>query len=237
MIDVPPGVFPSSEKVLKDDKVAEYGEQMNGFYRSLVELNCNIYIAERFLDFPYRLFDDGCTSDGLFFDLTVKNYFIASILLITKVATDQGSDVTTLPMFRKRLWLMVKPEHQQAIQDRLRAVHFDQRTKELLEKAKYLRDAQIAHFVRGPKQERLTLSEIKTLRDELNTLLQALSFETEYVMLPFSYESQKGDVDWVLDSIAKSSALLNMPERDLYRWQHTRRHLSDEDIPDAIYFS
>jgi predicted chitinase len=160
----------------------------------------------------------------------VANYLKASILLITRLATDQGSDVRTLPKFRNRLQQMVKPEHQPDIQERLKAMGFDQRTKELLEKARNLRDTRVAHFVHNSAQEGMTLSEIKALRDELNTLLQALSFDVEYFMLPFSYEEQRADVDWVLDSVAKGSDLLNMPEHDQLRWQYRRPGFTGEEI-------
>ncbi|HKV56937.1 MAG TPA: hypothetical protein VJO32_01600, partial [Ktedonobacteraceae bacterium] len=46
----------------------------------------------------------------------------------------------------------------------------------------------------------------------------------------FSYEEGRADVDWVLDSVAKSSDLLNMPEHDPLRWQHRRPGFSDEEI-------
>jgi hypothetical protein len=223
--------FPQlSEKALKDDQVTAYQGQMNDLYLALVELNCNIYIIERILDFPYRLFDDECVSDGLFFDLMVTNFLQASTLLITKVAKDERSGVISLPALKRRLPQMVKREYQKALNDLLNAIGFDQKTQELLEKAKSIRDTRIAHFDRKPTQDQLTLLEIKALRDELNSLLQALSFDAEYVMLPQVYESQRGDVDWVLDSIAKGSSLLKMAEHDSLRWQHKRKHLSDKDI-------
>ena len=230
MTHVPIGVFPFGEKVLKEDKVAEYKEQMKGFFLALIELNCNIYIVERFMAFPYDLFAEGRTSDGFFFQLTVANFLKASILLITRLATDQGSDVRTLPKFRNGLRQMVKTEHQSDIQERLKALRFDQRTKELLEKARNLRDTRIAHFIHDSAQEGMTLLEIKALRDELNTLLQALSFDAEYFMLPFSYQKQRADVDWVLDSVANGSELLNMSEHDPLCWQHRRPGFTDEEI-------
>jgi hypothetical protein len=230
MTNIPLGVFPLSENMLKDDRVAEYSQQMKEFYLALVELNCNIYITERVLNFPYDLFAEGRTSNGFFFPLMVKNFLQASILLITKVATDKVSETTTLPKFRNKLWDMVKPEHQQTIQECLKAISFDQKTRKLLEKARYIRNTRIAHFIHNSTQERLTLSEIKALRDELNALLQALSFEAEYMMLPRSYERQRSDVEWVIDSVARGSDLLNMYESDPESWEHRRQHLSDDEI-------
>lgn len=50
----------------------------------------------------------------------------------------------------------------------------------------YLRDTCIAHFIPAVSHEFLTLTEIKTMRNGLNALLQALSFDMDYVMQPFN---------------------------------------------------
>src|SRR6266566_6808631 len=164
------GVFPLHEDVLKEEARAEYRQHMDTFFLRLAELNINIYIVEQVLAFPYDLLAEGRTDDGFFFPLLVKNTFEACTLMVAKVATDQGSDVYTLPRLRNMLLQMVKPEHQPEIQARLGGLRFDQKTRELLEKARKLRDTHIAHFVHAASQEQLTLSEIKALRDELNTL-------------------------------------------------------------------
>lgn len=230
------GVFPLREDVLKDEARTEYQQHMNTFFLRLVELNINISIVEHVLAFPYDLLAEGRTDDGFFFPLLLQNTFEACILMVAKVATDQGSDVYTLPRLRNLLLQMVKLEHQPEIQARLAGLRFDQKTRELLEKARMLRDTRIAHFVHAASQEQLTLSEIKGLRDELNTLLQGLSFETEFIMLPSRYETQRSDVEWVLDSIAKGSDLLNMPEQDPARWQYRRQKLTGIELSQLNHY-
>lgn len=206
------GVFPLREDVLKEEVRAEYQQHMKTFFLRLAELNVNIYIVEHVLTFPYDLLAEGRTDDGSFFPLLVKNTVDACILMIAKIATDQGSDTFTLPRLRNMLLQMVKSEYQQEMQERLKNLRFDQKTKELLEKARKLRDTHIAHFVHNASQEHMTLLEIKALQNELNMLLQNLSFEAEFIMLPYSYETQQSDVEWVLDSIAKGSDLLTSPK-------------------------
>jgi hypothetical protein len=237
MTKPPGGVFPLHEDVLKKEARAEYRQHMNTFFLRLAELNINIYIVEQVLAFPYDLLAEGRTDDGFFFPLLMKNTFEACTLMVAKVATDQGSDVYTLPRLRNMLLRMVKPEHQPEIQARLGGLRFDQKTKELLEKARKLRDTHIAHFVHAASQEEhMTLSEIKALRDELNTLLQGLSFEAEFIMLPHSYETHRSDVEWVLDSIAKGSDLLNMPEQDPACWQYRRQKLTDIELTQLNHY-
>jgi len=46
-----------------------------------------------------------------------------------------------------------------------------------------LRDTRIAHFIPAASHEFLTLTEIEMMRDDLNTLLQALSFDVEWAAL------------------------------------------------------
>lgn len=233
------GVFPLREDVLKDEARTEYQQHMKTFFLRLAELNINIYIVEQVLAFPYDLLAEGRTSDGFFFPLLVKNTLEACTLMIAKVATDQGSDVYTLPQLRNMLLQMVKSEYQPEIKVRLGGLRFDQKTRELLEKVRVLRDTRLAHFVHtasAASQEHLTLSEIKVLRDELNTLLQGLSFEAEFIMLPSSYEWQRSDVEWVLDSIARGSDLLNMPEQDSACWHDRRQELTDFELAQLNHY-
>ncbi len=210
------------EDIFKEEARTEYQEYINIFFLRVAELNSNIYILEHVLTFPYELFAEGRTDDGFFFPLLIKNMFEACILLLIKVASDQEKDVYTLPHLKNDLLEMVKPQYHSVIKKKLANLRFDKQAKHLFEKARKLRNTQIAHFTQRIPQEQMTLLELKTLRDVLNDLLQGLSFEAELFMLPFSYEEGKSDVEWVLDCIAKSSDLLTLPEKDPDCWQSRR---------------
>ncbi len=229
-------VNPFREEMLKEEECVTYRQNMDAFFERLVELNIDIYLLEQLLAFPYDLLADGWTDNGFFFQLMIKNTFEASVLLIANMTTDQGSDVLTLPRFKNRLRQMMQTAQHTAFQRYLKGIYFDQKSRALLERVRNLRDTRIAHFIPAASHEFLTLSEIKMVRDDLNALLQALSFDVDYIMLPFSYESGQSDVEWALDAIAKSSPLLTMPEQDPERWLHRRSTFTESETAQLNHY-
>lgn len=229
----------SPEQALVDaEAVARYQAEMALFASNLVELNVNLYIMEQILAFPVDLFL-GVPHKTIFLGHVIDNVFAASILLITKLVVDQGSDIHSLRAFAA--WLMragIKDEHRAWLQAQLRDVHFRRRDDDLLQRLQQLRDRRIAHFLHENAGEdftqrtaatRVEFAELRSLRDELNDLLQALAFDTEYLLLPLDYEPGKSDIEEFLDLIARDSYILNMPERHPDRWQFTRpRHTPQE---------
>jgi phage pi2 protein 07 len=82
-------------------------------------------------------------------------------------------------------------------------------------------------------------SELKELRDQLNELLDALSFNVDQMMLPAQYSEDvihpKGidarpDIERILDCIAEKSYLLNMPEQHPNRWCFRQKQLVEDDL-------
>jgi hypothetical protein len=115
------------------------------FFRDqLLELHTNTYLLEQILFFPIKLF---VGPDAFFFRQVIINFFDMSVLIIVKLTKDQGPGVYTLESFKNKVRQSVKPEYQTSFQERLRTQRFDQRTRALFEKAKRLRDQQIAHVL------------------------------------------------------------------------------------------
>ncbi len=224
-----------SDDVLREGTAAEYKQGMEMFFNQLVRLNLNMEIIERILDFPADLFGVGLGASASFLATTVLNTFEASILIITKVAQDNsGSDVQTLTRFKNRIGSqLVKPEYQRAFWRKLEVARFDTETQDLLSKALALRNKDIAHLIPDPNLRRLTLADVKTLRDRLNLLFQSLAFNTQYVFLPLNYGSfgaGQSDLDYILDSIAKNSKPLNYPEQNPEWWPSMRVSMSPGEL-------
>ena len=107
-----------------------------------------------------------------------------------------------------------------------------------------LRKKIFAHFNKNllfgkKKVKHLNIEELEKLRDRLNSVLDTLSFDVEHMMLPLSYSENvvrpKGvdylpDIEVLLDSIAKNSELLNMPERSPELWKCAKESFNEEGI-------
>lgn len=232
-----------------DTFASEYEQGREFFFSFLVELNVNVYIIELILQFPIMLFSDGEVEKSIFLAQVVDNFLQQSILIITKLVGDQGrgekKQVYTLRQFRNKVVKHAKAEYKEHLLQQLANSDFETKTSALVEKAARLRDWYIAHFTPGFFQEsfaktiqvdRLRFSEIKVLCDELNKLFEALTFGAGCDTLPRSYKNDTSDIQRVLDSIARNSDILNMPEDRPSMWLYKHQMLTEDEISQLNHY-
>jgi hypothetical protein len=237
-----------AKAVVAVSSLSEYESGMSFFYSELVELNVILYLAEKIVDFPFDLFSH--PDKTVFFSTVMRSFHDSAVLIITRLITDQKGDLFTFRHFKNRVRELVTPEFRSSFEARLKKARFDREIDILLEKVKELRRNRIAHTTQDLMTgsilvSRPTLSELKVLRDALNSLLDALSFNVEQTMLPHAYDpnivhaadgNHKTDIEEVLDSIAKDSHLLNMPDKYPERWRNRRRQFSEENINQLNFY-
>ncbi len=230
----------AEKDVLIEIGLSEHEAGMRFFYSELVELNILVYLAEQIVNFPFELFAH--PDETIFFTMVMRSFHDSAILIVTRLATDQQGDLYTLSRFKNRVLELVKPEFKDSFRARLREARFDQTIDALLEKAKGLRSNRIVHttqdLISGNIQvSRPTLSEMRALRDALNSLLDAISFNVNHMMLPIPYNpnvihppksNHKTDIEELLDCIARNSNLLNMPEKNPEIWSRRRARMGEE---------
>lgn len=232
-----------AEKAIFMDKLNEYEAGMNFFYSELVKLNIIIYLANKIFSFRFDLFFS--LIDNIFFPAVMRSFYDTAVLTITRLATDQGSNLVTLRRFKNSVRKWVKPEYAESFHEQLKISWFDHEVEHLLEMAKQMRTHQIAHTTQDyfsgnidfHRPDKLALEK---MRDALNSLLQALSFNVQHMMLPLPYIDGVGrpqglspytDIENILDNIAKNSILLNMPEVSQERWYwHKKLKMKEEDL-------
>jgi hypothetical protein len=120
----------------------------------------------------------------------------------------------------------------------------------MLGRAKRLRNERVGHVkqdvVLGISEGAgLNFLELKSLRDALNSLLDALSFNVDYMMLPVPYDprvqhpvgsNHKPDIEELLDCVAMNSALLNLPEKNPIMWKFWRARSPEAQISQINYY-
>ena len=227
----------SAKDVLDENGLAEYEAGINFFFSELVELNTFLYLAEKIMQFPFNLFASG--ENTVFFSMVLKSFHDAIVLSITRLVTDQGKDWFTLNVFKNKVRELIKPEFKNQFDERLRRARFDKEVDSLLKKTRDLRVNRIAHtsnafILSSIPLYRLSMNELSELRNALNFLLNTISFNTEYVMLPMSYNQidtgGQPDIEEILDCLARNSHVLNLPENSLEEWRHSRLYLSEGDL-------
>lgn len=230
------------KNVLLEGTFAEYERGMDFFYlEQLVPLNLNIYYVEQIIQFPFGLFT--VPEEVTFFRTVVHNFIDVGLLIITRVATDQKKGYTLL-RFKNRVRDLIKPEFTDLFDQRMKEIRFDAKTRGIFKKATDLRDERIAHlseaYVIGTSTiDPVDFSDLKILRDTLNSLLDALSFNVERAMLPIEYDPRvqhpvgikhTTDIEKILDSVAQNNPLLKMPEEHPTHWTYQKNRLSDEEF-------
>jgi hypothetical protein len=227
--------------VLQADELAEYETGMSFIYSELVDLNTILYLAEKIVEFPWNLLG---RKEEVFFNTVMKCFHESSVLIVTRLLSDQGTDPFTLQRFKNRVREWVTPGLRPTFDDHMKKARFDKTIETIVAKAKDLRNHRYAHtagdFVSGKlKLYRPTLSELNKVKSALQTLFDELAFDVEHGMLPLDYDprvihggsgSHTIDIEDLLDSVAKNSFWLNMPEANPDRWQHARSRLSSEDL-------
>jgi len=230
------------EDVIIKDHLEYYEKGMDFFYQELISLNVNLFILEKIFDFPFYLFTN--YGESIFFRIVLQNFFHSSLLIITRITTDQGTGTFTLPRFKNNIRQHSKSKYKNDVDNALRQVKFDKKTRDMLGKAKKIRTQKVAHvleeIVFGEKpEEKVYFNELQSIRDQLNLLLDTLSINTEHMMLPIPYSpdvthpkdrDNRTDIEKILDSIALSSTILNMPEKEPRAWSYKLKTITENEL-------
>src|SRR5260370_3124405 len=191
MSDLPIGPDTEAKDVLIQGALTEYEKGMAFLYQYLVELNGNIYLVEKILHFPLKLFLlEEVAERDILLSYFIYNAMYMSILSITRLVADDSSDVYTITTFQQNLLKLVKPEYEASYRERLRENRFsDPQIRRIRAKAKDFRNKRLAHlthdFFREAyhetiKRTRIHFPAIQALLEKLNTCFSNLAFSREH---------------------------------------------------------
>ena len=233
----------NAKKVISPEYLKDYEDGMGFFYSELVTLNTNIFIINKIREFPFDLF---CTPDDkIFFSMVINNFFEYSIIIISRLIKDASANSFTIRKFKNRIIKnYIKSEYLEAFKNRIRNIKFEHVMNDILDRIQDLRNKRIAHtiedYVKDTKNiGRINFKELEKLRDCANQLFDNLSFGIEHTMVPFPYSEKvihpkdsdaRPDIEKILDSIAKESYFLNMPELDKYWLKYGKKRMKEREL-------
>jgi hypothetical protein len=224
-------------EILLPEKMPQYEAKMAYFHDKLSGLHHNIFFVEKIIEFPLGLFTSPI--DDMFLHLVIQNFLQAAILQITKLVTDSDAGSQTLRQFRNFMATAIQETYQEEYGKLLKEVKFDSRTEQLIAAAKTVRDERIAHWDPQPEQVSLTFGEIKEIAKEMTEVFEAAAFDVGYRYRIFAYDPTipppqgsdgRSDIERILDSVARDSPVLHLPEVNPIAWPHTRQGWSAETI-------
>ncbi len=91
----------------------------------------------------------------------------------------------------------------------------------------------------------LNFRQLKVLCDKLNSLMGALTFNVETLLLPIVYSPRlhrpagsdtKTDIERLLDFVADSSQVLHAPEKRPQLWEHQRGKLTAKEVAQVNFY-
>ena len=211
--------------------------------KELRQLSGSIFVLRKIAEFPFHLFIPRF-SDDPFWHIVSDSLFEAIVLRMYKVTIDNGKDSLTLLKLKKYvLSHLLQKEHRQAIKNDPRLHHFQDALKHIEEHLKPLRHKQFAHLDKTWSAEhnsnQLTLLDIEKPLRSMSQMFRLLSFDFQRpiswslydgrLRLP-SREDKRTDIEKLLDSVAKTSAMIDLPEKKPDRWKTIRRRMSATDL-------
>jgi hypothetical protein len=146
------------EAILKTEAINKHNAEMAYFHNKLSELNHSTYFMDRIIAFPLDLFVH--PAEDLFLRMVLDYFAQVAVLQITKLTTDNGRDAHTSGRLKTFIDSAVKAELQEHYRQVLKDAKFKPRIRDLIDKAKSLRNTQIAHSIApqpGDKMAFITL--------------------------------------------------------------------------------
>lgn len=227
------------EEILLKKSIKKYEKQLDFFWNELTYLNTYIFFIKKISRWPIFMFCN--PGEQIFFSFALWSFFENSILIITKLKTDQGNELIKLLEFKNWVVINVKKKYRSDFRTKLRKSKFDKKTEEIFDKAKNLRNYVFAHYHKYKlnKIPTLNYTELDILYNKLYSLFDILSFGVEHVMLPFQYfdnlihqteTDNRSTIDHLFDSLVKNSAILNLPKEEPMYWNSYKEKLDEKEI-------
>lgn len=235
-----------AKDLLKTDWLPTYNTQLDLLWYQAVQLNSNLYLLERIATFPFDMF---AVWDQLCWSLIARSLYESCIMSIWRIVADTGSDILGLRQFKNEVLRQATDGRaRDHIRRRLEAASFEKRVTKIQAAVKELRHNWLGHLMRdsvsrehasGRGMPIVPVGTLETVRDAVNEIITALSFDSgraftypEYssnVIYPTTGDSRP-DIERVLDLVARSSPVLSMPEDMPDVWQHSRNALSEKEL-------
>jgi hypothetical protein len=217
----------------------KYTDELTAIWEDLVKLNSYLLLTEKIVRFRFDLFGD---LRNTFWYFITYGMMESSILILFRIVFDTNKNSVTLPRLKNAIAAELRnEEYRKEFIQRIKALSFDKRIKDSREAVIKKRNKLVAHldsetlgefFPKSLRSFAGVLAEVKEATVLVNEYFDSLSIGAISGKLPIDYyQKDRIDLDELLESIAKESHLLNMPEREPEYWQfHKKANLTDEQI-------
>jgi hypothetical protein len=204
---------------IKDDR-----DRLNS---ELIWLNLTVSVARKIIDFPWTELNV-MGKYKHFANVTFKNNFEYTVVIIRKLYYDTDKDCLTLPKLKNKIVKNLTGQEKTILKAELKPIELVLRS--YADTINDLRNERIAHkidpVVNGkPKEYYLTFNQLELVAEQLNKYFRVIGhivFNTSYELIPMEYNKKynKGltDFELVLEKIALESDWLRLKENRPETW-------------------
>ncbi|MCX5801290.1 MAG: hypothetical protein NTX17_07890 [Candidatus Eisenbacteria bacterium] len=235
----------NSEDLLKPEWIGTYNTELDALWSQAVQLNSCLYLLEKIARFPFNVF---MFRGHLCWTLIAGTLYETCLMAIWRIAVDTGADVLTLRSFKNELMQNAQDGAKLLIADRIKSVDFDNRVVTVERSVRQLRRDWLAHLIRevasvaqaeGKGMPIIPVDRLKLVRDAINDLITALSFDAgrAFTYLPYSENvihpigtDPRSDIEKILDHLVESSPVFSMPEEQPDYWRHARKSFTEQEL-------
>lgn len=255
MNDVPEAAgLPERELLLQDRQpsdvinpewLPEYKKQLAAIWNQLWQLNMTMKILGRLRVFRFDLFVEG---EATFWSIVQSALWERCIMAVWRIAVDSDSDVLTLRHLKNQITQNMRTDGLKAeLIALLKQIGFEKTVGIVTPKIRAIRCNYLAHNNREKntrptpqdiKDRKLSFTDLQSVMESLARLFEPLCFAQRKALVTPDYDDweydvpvdNRTDIEKLLDEIAKSSPLLNMPERDARLWVIMKADKSPDDL-------
>ena len=239
----------TSAEVLKETWLSTYNQEMFPIATQLTQLNCNLHIMKKIASFPFTELGE-IVND--FWYLTCASMFETNVMIVWRLV-DPKKNVHSISNLRSKIANNLKNDGLRVEFEALtEKAEFDTKVVDIREKVKVIRHNRFAHsqITWIVKQEpllidedSLPISDLEAMASTLSDLYDLLCFGEKRSLYLRDYDpnvmhpgkAHRSDIERVLDSVAKDSSLVNMPERDI-AWPYLKKLLDPSELRIMLHF-
>ncbi len=234
-----------AEEVLSDEAYRKYDEMMRGIWRHIIALNTNVHLLSRIIAFPFTFLG---VDPQPYWTATQRALFDGSVLALWRVVLDTNPTGRTLIHVKKHLFKSLRDARAELALAEVMKRDFPAGWSTTWGgKIEEIRHNYVAHFnfdkqmnptADDIRQRSLSLADLKEVQKQVVDFFDVLALGVKFMPIPPEYDpdvrmggrdDQRSDIEKILDSLARDSHLVNLPETNPALWPWELRRMSQED--------
>jgi len=231
--------------VMPPEAFGEYDKMMHNIWSHIIALNTDMYLLSKIIAFPFAFLG---IAPQPYWMATQRALFDGCVLALWRVVLDTNPTGRTLIHVKNYLFSSLRDPRARVALAEVMDRDFPKGWADTWGiKVEEIRHNYVAHFDfrkhTNPtedeiRQRSLHFRELEEVRKQVVDLFDVLALNVKFEALPpecdpaarmGGREDQRSDIELILDSLARDSHLVNLPERNpaLWRWERTRMSPND----------